>query len=204
MKKFIKIIGVLSLVITMGIGFYVFRVYYIKKFGITIKPSEVISKYDIPYYLQNDPIWGDSTLGNTEENLRATGCLVSSLASGITLLNDTINPSQLNIKLRENGAFTSSGYVIWNKIKSINPNIDYSFKRFFTSSDIDNDLKSGHFPIVKVKYYGNGIFHWVSIIGSSKDDYWIMDPLEASQKAIKLSTHGKVYAYRKIFNSGLN
>ena len=104
----------------------------------------------------------------------------------------------MNQSFIENSVFDKRGQVIWYKIKDARPKVEYQYKRSFSSSDIWEDLENGIIPIVKVKFWKRGIWHWVTVVGATEDDYLIMDPLEKSRKLVPLSRHGKIYAYRKI------
>jgi len=61
-------------------------------------------------------------------------------------------------------------------------------------------MAAGNYPVIKIKLY-DSIVHWVMIIGTSKDEYLIRDPLigEAADGPIALSTRSSdIYSVRCI------
>ncbi len=202
-KKTPRILSaVIALVIVCGLlaGAYVGRIMYIKKYGIHINPTEVITPKNVEFFIQNDDRWKDDYLGQSRYNIGGYGCLLSIIASACTDLGFETNPKDLNILLTENEGFTSSGDIIWYKINETIPNIHYEYKRIFNSGTIMKDLKNGYLPIVMVKYHGTGYQHWVLVVGSNEDDFLIIDPLNKNKEIIPLNTHGKVYYYRVLKN----
>lgn len=200
-KKIIISVVILIVLISLVPAGYLVSAVWIKTFGIRVLPEAVHKPQNVEFFLQNDPQWKDELLGDSGQNLAQVGCLVSVLASDIDYLGYKTNPPDLNSLFNSNGVYTSSGEVIWNKISEAIPDVKYDYTRVFTSRTLENHLKNGRLPIVKVKYKKTGIFHWVLIIGSDNEDFLIMDPLNPTQEPIRLRTHGRVYAYRVLNNS---
>lgn len=198
-KKIILISVIVLLTICAISSFYMGRVYYIKKYGITLTSKQDFTPKKLTYFLQNDSEWSKDKIGNTNSTLAYAGCLISCVATSVTSMGTYITPKTLNEKLT-----SASGYLadnlIWNKINTVEPKVDYSYKRIFNSKTIEKNLLDGLLPIVNVKYNKTGITHWVVIVGSKDNDFIIYDPANQNKEYIKLSTHGKVYAYRVLKN----
>jgi len=196
MPKIVKFIVVAIILFGLLFTVYCGRILWIKKFGINIKPSEEIQPYTVEFFIQNDNRWKDFNLGNSNFNIGGYGCLLSVIASSCDYLGYETNPKSLNKVFTDGGVYTDSGDVIWYKINETIPNIKYKYKRNFSRNTIQSDLKNGFLPIVMVKYKKTGIYHWVLIVGSTNDDFLIVDPLNQEKELIPLKTHGNVYAYR--------
>jgi len=198
-KKLLITIFSVFLIIFALFGTYALRHLYTKNIGLHLVPSQDFTPIELTPWLQNDHEWASLELGESGSKMASIGCLVTSIAMSLEHLGFNITPGELCTALSENGGFTPSGQVIWNRIKEAVPGADYTYSRIFTSRTIDNDLKNGYTPIVMVRYYKTGISHWVAIVGAKDGDYLIMDPLCADRKPIPLyGTHGRVYSYRKI------
>lgn len=66
-----------------------------------------------------------------------------------------------------------------------------------SSTEIEECLESGNYPIVRVRVKGVGSFHYVLIVGRRDGEYLCMDPLE--DNVTKLSDYGnRVYAVRLV------
>jgi len=135
-------------------------------------------------------------MGNSEYTLGGCGCLIASIATILNNLNLKTDPKELNKLFSENEVYNQSGEVIWYKISDVFPGISYKYERIFGSNTIETNLKQGRLPVVKVRYFKTGIFHWIVIAGSDENDFIIIDPLNKNRKQVGLKTHGKVYAYR--------
>ena len=86
--------------------------------------------------------------------------------------------------------------LLWYKISEIYPDVKYKYLNDFSVATIENDMKAGLLPIINVRHRGDGITHWLLIVGAKDGEFLVYDPLIADKQPIKLSAHGKVYAYR--------
>lgn len=177
------------------------RAFIIRQVGIDIAPEEGFYSEipeDINYYRQDDERWKSVPLGGTEEyTIGSSGCLVCCIATTLEYWDIAADPMTVNDAFMQNGVFSSEADVVWKDIKNVYPTVDYRYSNAFSAEDIDADLAAGLFPIVKVRYRGSGVFHWLLIVGAEEGEYMVMDPLADSP--VPLSTHGKVYAYRVLF-----
>lgn len=191
----ILIIILVVLAIVFGLTFDYIKGYYIKRVGIQFTPSQDFKIPQNYIYQQNDAEWGATSIGDTDYKMSSHGCLICALANSLSISGYNVDPQELNSIFTEAGVYDEDGNIIWYKIKDAVGGYDYSYERAFSTKDIEEDLRNGRYPIVKVKYKKTGIFHWVLIVGTKDGEFYIADSLHEGE-VIPLSTHGKVYAYR--------
>ena len=194
-SKIIPAIAIVLLILA-GPAAYYGSALWIKTIGIEVKPGKAYEPQKTQFFLQNDPQWKDNLIGQSGLRLGGYGCLVSALTSSISQLGHETTPRELNDLFARNGVYTAGGEVIWYKISEVIPGIKYQYKRVFSSSTLEEDLRQRRLPIVKVRYKRTGVFHWVLVVGADKEDFLIMDPLNPNKEVVSLGTHGKVHAYR--------
>lgn len=182
-------------ILAIAAGYYVIASRLIKLNGTTLIPSKDYPIHEVTYYLQNDPLWSDENIGTSSYKMGGAGCLITCVASAIQDIGIPITPQKLNIKLSSVDGFDDA-ILIWYKIHEAILEVDYKYSRIFSSRTIENDLKNGLLPIINVKYHGNGVTHWLLVVGAKDGDFLVYDPLNKNVEPIPLSTHGKVYAYR--------
>jgi hypothetical protein len=191
------------LILTTGISFgaYCARVLFIKNLGTSLVPDKPYSPHDVKVFLQNDPLWSDSYIGNSRFRLGGHGCLVSVLASALNDMGYDLNVKELNSIFTEKEVYDAKGEVIWHKVGQALPGVTYRYQRLFGSATLTRDLEQGRLPLVMVRYHGKGVFHWVLVVGSNDRDFIIVDPLKQDKKPDRLSTHGRIYAYRVLYRN---
>lgn len=171
------------------------RGYLIRENGLDVTPETVIPPKAVRAFLQNDARWSSDKLGDSEFSLGGHGCLVCCIASSLCGLGIDTDPKSVNEALAKAGAYTPEGEVVWNKLKDAF-GAGYSYRNDFSAGTLEKLLQKGLLPIVRVKYKGTGAEHWVLLVGSGREDFLALDPLEPSGEPIPLKTHGRVYAYR--------
>lgn len=197
--KHIVIVLLLVLSIPLGIlGYPYIRAVYMKTYGVWFSPDYVIPPANITFMLQDDTTWAKKKLGASQSTLGGSGCLLTCIAVSMNYLDSSnmCTPASVNDSLLVKDGLTKNGLVIWSKIQSTFSSFTYSYSNSVTSDDITSDLQHGLLPIVGVGQ--NGIAHWVLIIGSTNNDFVVMDPLNHDKTPTRLSTYGKVFAYRVI------
>ena len=195
-KKIFKIFLLIIIpIITLTWAYYAWTK-YINKFWIKLKPSKTITAKEVNFYRQQDLEWGEEKMWNTQLTLGWYGCLLSVIATSLCDLGYETNPKDLNNIFSKNDIYNDNWEIIWYKITSVVPNVDYEYKRLFFSKTIEDDLENGRLPMIKVKYHKRGVFHWVLIVWAEEDDFLIVDPMNSEPELMKLWEHGKVYAYR--------
>jgi len=197
-NKLLVCLIIVVLIIIIGLVFFMPDIMgqYIKRFGIKLSSDNSIEPLTDIVYLQNDDRWKNEHLAETDFTLGNQGCLTCVIAMELCYLGYDVIPTDVNNSFIENDAYTKNGLLIWYKINTAYPDIEYYYKKSFNSKTISDDLINGLLPIVKVRYKKTGIFHWVLIVGANDDEFLILDPLDNNKEPIELSTHGKVYAYR--------
>jgi hypothetical protein len=198
MKKITVFIISILLVVGIFASSHIGRLIWIKYLGISIKPLNENPIIEVDYFLQDDPKWSKDKIGTSQYSFANSGCLVASIASSVNHFGKHHTPQTINQAFTLKKIYNPQGEIIWYRIKDAIESIDYEYKKIFGARTIEEDLKQKELPIVKVRYLKYGVFHWVLIVGSTKNDFLIMDPLEQSKRYVPLSKHGKVYAYRKL------
>ena len=192
------VVALVAVVLTANI----FTIFRIKSTGVSLKPTKAIESFGVTYYLQNDPKWSADKLGDSTETMGGAGCLVTSITTAMDYHGIKYTPQEVNDIFVKSDVFDENGQVIWVNIKNAVPEIDYKYDRVFSTKTIENLLDEGLLPIIKVRYKGTGIYHWVVVVGSDDTDFFVMDPLNQDKIPIKLSEHGgKAYAYRVLVHS---
>ena len=161
--------------------------------GQTKLPSTAVT-----IYRQDDPLWADDALGDSSFTMKSSGCLVSCIASAVSMESgDEVTPGELNKLFTENGAYDNEGNIQWSAIDSIN---GYSTQVYsgVSQKEIEQCLIDGRYPIVRVRVNAIGNFHYVLIVGTEDGDYICMDPLK--DELTRLSQYaGRVYAVRVVW-----
>ena len=188
-------IGVFAFVFLALVSYSAYA-FYIKTWGITLKPGRTYEPVGVMYFLQNDDLWKHEKMGESGYTLGSSGCLISSICSVLQFMGISTHPKDLNSAFSKNNVYNPGGEIIWMNISAVFPDITYDFSRVFGSTTIEAYLRAKQLPLVKVKYHKNGAFHWVVIVGAEENNFIIMDPLYKEKKPLNLSIHGKVYAYR--------
>lgn len=167
--------------------------------GMRIKPSfDIAPDTDIICYRQDDSRWADEHLGNSKYTLESSGCLVSCIASALSMeygIEET--PSTLNARLSSDGVYDSEGNIQWEGLRqSTGHQVDLPSD--ISSDTIDSYLSQGVFPIVRVRMYALGNVHYVLIVKAENGRYWCMDPLK--DELTDLSDYGnRIYAIRCVY-----
>lgn len=141
-------------------------------------------------YRQDNPIWARDKIGDTDDSLMAYGCTISGVAMAASNLTQTeISPQLLNQQLSDVGGFTERGWLIWSKVSEVTEGkVQAEYYDAPNHADIQSCMYEGGYPLLKI-YLPGQIVHWVTVVGSTSDEYLIRDPLVggANQGPIKLS-----------------
>ena len=147
-------------------------------------------------YLQKDPRWGKDGIGGSNEPMSAVGCTITSVSMGLAEFEIDILPGDLNQRLKDINAYTSEGWLIWNKINEVSDGkVETVIPANPSYELIDNALLAGQPVIANVTMNGQ-FLHWILIVGKSGQEYLVKDPL-GKQKIEKLSKfNSPIYAIR--------
>lgn len=159
------------------------------------REEEILSETEPVLYRQDDERWGEDRLGDSRFTMRSSGCLVSSIASAVSMesgMEET--PGALNEKFSDRQVYDSEGNLQWEQLNALGE-YRVDVYREVTSEVIDTCLSEGGYPIARVRMYALGNIHYVLIVGVRDGEYLCMDPLQ--DKLMKLSSYGnRVYALR--------
>jgi len=168
-------------------------------------PETPLATFMLPdnyVFRQDDARWSSETIGETEDSLSAYGCTIASVAMAASNLTQSeITPLEMERRLSEADGFTSRGWLIWDKVSEATDGKVSA--RYFDSpnhGDINRCMAEGDYPVIKIKLY-DSIIHWVAIVGTTKDQYLIRDPLIGGEEnePIELSERSRdIYAVRCI------
>lgn len=159
--------------------------------GEDLLPEQVVA------YRQDDIRWADDKLGNSAFTMRSSGCLVSCIASAVSMeTEEELTPGDLNRIFSENHVYDGEGNIQWAAIEEI-PGYSAEVFAGVSESEIEECLNAGRYPIVRVRVKGLGSFHYVLLVGRQDGEYVCMDPLE--DHVTRLSYYGnRVYAVRLV------
>lgn len=195
-KKQIKAIFILS-----GIGIFsiFFCVLLLRLHGgsvVRAKGEDLLLKEAVAYR-QDDMRWADDRLGDSAFTMKSSGCLVSCIASAVSMQTDEeITPGELNRIFSEKHVYDGEGNIQWTAIRQV-PGYSAEVFADVSGTEIEECLEAGNYPIVRVRVKGVGSFHYVLLVGRQDGEYLCMDPLE--DNVTKLSDYGnRVYAVRLV------
>lgn len=181
-----------------GTGFVCFRL----RNGVQVRPpqgSDILPDTEVVLYRQDDERWGENRLGDSEYTLRSSGCLVSCIASALSMergMEET--PGTLNEKFSERQAYDAEGNLQWAPL-SVENEYQVDVYGEVSADIIDACLSQGHYPVVRVRMYALGNVHYVLIVGAKDGEYLCMDPLR--DDITGLSSYGnRVYAIRCVYS----
>lgn len=164
-----------------------------------IKPSfDIVPGTDIVRYRQDDPKWADEHLGNSKYTLDSSGCLVSCIASALSMEHDMEEtPSTLNARLSSDGVYDSDGNMQWEGLRQAT-GYQVDLPSDISSDMIDSYLSRGIYPIVRVRMYALGNVHYILIVKAENGRYRCMDPLK--DELTDLADYGnRIYAVRCVY-----
>lgn len=166
--------------------------------GVQIKApqdKEIWSGAEPVLYRQDDERWGEEKLGDSEYTMRSSGCLVSSIASAVSMESGAeVTPGALNEHFSGERVYDTAGNLQWERLNDLG---EYHVDVYGEASAevIDTCLSEGRYPVVRVRMYALGNIHYVLIVGAQDGEYLCMDPLQDG--IMKLSSYGnRVYAVR--------
>lgn len=146
-------------------------------------------------YRQDDARWGKERLGDSKYTMASSGCLVSSIASALSMESgEERTPGTLNAEFCAGDVYDAEGNLQWEQLSALHK-YQVEVYQDVSADIIDACLSEGRYPIVRVRMYMLGNIHYVLIVGMQDGEYQCMDPLQ--DKLMKLSSYGnRVYAIR--------
>ena len=178
-------------IVLIGFGFFMLR---FRGSHVVSAKEEVVPVSEIVLYRQDDERWADETLGDSSYTMEKSGCLVSCIASAVTMTKEEKTPSTLNEEFSAHNVYDAEGNILWDALRNMG---EYEVDVFseVTEELLIECLKDGRYPIVRVRMHGVGNFHYVLIVKAENGEFYCMDPLE--DELTKLSKYGnRIYAVR--------
>lgn len=143
-----------------------------------------------PIYLQTDPKWATEKVGGSGEPLRWVGCTICCLSMALAHHGVTLDPLDLNRKLKEADGYTYRGWVKWDALRRVSEErlrVDLPQKP--SNRDVEEALGGGNPVLVKV-VLRSGVQHWVLLVGRDQKEYLMKDPLGDGRSLEFLSSLG--------------
>lgn len=138
---------------------------------------------DNAYYSQRDARWANQTIGGSSENILSVGCLLTSVSMILKKNGVDTNPSII----ASNSDYFSLNTAFMNYRWRFNPWPAGLNSYQISTSQIDDELNTGHYVIVGVGGCTNGGSHYVVLTKKDGDDYIMHDPIYGPD--IKFSSH---------------
>lgn len=181
-----------------GILIFVLAVCFIFMFRVrgsvkVYSDRDIAASEDYVLYRQDNDLWAEDHLGGSLFTMESSGCLVTCIASAMN-----IDPKTLNEQFSSYNVYDSEGNLLWGNIKNVDES--YHVEVFSEASEdiLLNCLDQGRFPIVRVRMYGIGNFHYVLIVKAEKGIFYCMDPLQ--DELTPLSAYGnRIYGIRCVY-----
>lgn len=160
---------------------------------------------NIAFFYQKDSHWKNDNLGTSKYKMSDSGCLTCCIASVFVMkeysadnLAENYNAGDVNKYFSENNVYDAEGNIQWNELENLTGlTVEKTEESDITDDTLDKYLKSGYYPIVKVRVNGDGNYHFVLVVGKSDGEYQCMDPLKDDDKTVPISAYkNRIYAVR--------
>ena len=150
-----------------------------------------------PIYLQTDPKWAAERIGGSGEPLRWVGCTICCLSMALAQYGITLDPLDLNRKLKEADGYTYRGWVKWDALRRVSgEQVRIELPQSPSNRDIEVALGGGNPVLVKV-VLKSGAQHWVLLVGRDQKEYLMKDPLGDGKSLEPLSSlRSDIFAVR--------
>lgn len=193
-KMILRLLASAAAILSIAVMFLGFRL----RNGVTIRAGETeIPPHDVITYRQDDTRWANDTLGDSSFTMKSSGCLVSCIASAVSMESGTeMTPGELNRLFTKSNVYDKDGNVQWTAIDQMEGYAAQAYPSV-SQQEIEQCLLTCHYPIVRVRVNAVGNFHYILIAGTEDGDYICMDPLK--DELTRLSQYaGRVYAVRMV------
>jgi len=150
-------------------------------------------------FSQNDKRWARDRVGGSNETLKKVGCVVTSVATLFKHFGVKATPKQLNRYLRKHKGYNKRGWLSWLKAERFtNAKMKFTYNGIFSERRLDYTLKKGIPVIIKTRSVRNSI-HWMLVVGKSKGQYIVHDPLHKHGKPVKFRRVAKKIYQMRIY-----
>lgn len=188
-----------------GIRFYRLRG------SIKVVPGADIAGTETVFYRQKDAQWSADHLGNSIYTMESSGCLVTCIATAMQMsdlyiadrdgggLKEIRNPKELNQYFNQNNVYDSQGNIQWGQLEGLE-DIQVNVDEEISAGLIEEYLRNGKYPVVRVRMKGYGNFHYVLVVSSRNGMFYCMDPLNVEDELVPLSNYNnRIYAIRCVY-----
>jgi hypothetical protein len=132
---------------------------------------------------QRDPRWVNKKLGTSSMTIGSSGCVISALSMLCTYFGHSINPDELNEKLKAINGYANTNLMIWEKLTEIYSDIKWDGRVDCPDTpaplETVNKYLDRNIPVIVCVDFDpkEGLQqHFVLIIGKENNDYFINDP----------------------------
>ena len=163
----------------------------LKKASCSGSAGVCVSNGEYAKWRQGDEQWGSVPMGNSGQNIRQIGCLVTSVSmliakSGVKTNINPFNPGTFVEFLNKNGGFGSGGNFIWASTSNVAPDFVFQDRVYLSGLSKDEKInkikelvsQKNIYVVAEVK--GNTGQHWVAIDSVSGSTINMMDPASDS------------------------
>lgn len=197
-KKSLLKIALLLIALCMGImAVYFLRFRGSQVISVSKSAEDIVPCENVILFRQDDERWAADKLGSSVYSMKKSGCLVTCIASALSMENMVVSPDSLNTLFSSNNVYDREGNLQWDPLRQLDGGETYEVEVFssVTEEVLRDCLKQGKFPIVRVRMNGLGNFHYVLVVKLENGQYFCMDPLKDQLQP--LSHYGnRVYAVR--------
>lgn len=140
-------------------------------------------------YDQNDERWEQTAIGDSALTIGKAGCVLCSICSLISFVGYRISPSVLSRAL----FFNENGTLWWNSINLLNLPVKFAWLETKRLNSIPQRLRNAYrygreLAIVRIKSpSGNFAWHWMAVMGVSKNSIQVVDSYTAEVLHISTS-----------------
>jgi uncharacterized protein YkwD/uncharacterized protein YgiM (DUF1202 family) len=138
--------------------------------------------FNLVRYSQQDPVWKNIKLGDSNYTIGTSGCTLTSMAMYLSGFGYAETPQTLNKKLLDEGGFMN-GALVWGVVSTLYPQVKFDNLIICRDSDaplsqIDSSIAAGQPVIVEVDSSpAAGLqTHWVVLYAKNGADYLMLDP----------------------------
>ena len=194
LEKKRKILFIIAFIICLLIGIAGFVLLRFRGSTVVYAGEDIVPNREIVLYRQDDEEWADETMGDSRYTIGKSGCLVTCIASAVTMMQGEKTPYALNAEFSLQNVFDAEGNILWNNLRNTG---EYQVDVFPEAMEevLMECLGDGCYPIVRVRMYGLGNFHYVLVVKAEEGEFYCMDPLE--DELTTLSKYwNRIYAVR--------
>lgn len=184
--------GVALIFLLCALFLRVYNTRLIQNSGIQPTPREVVEPIAVTYRAQDDAAWADDPLGDTGYTMAQEGSLFCSLSMVLETCGVEVDPGALNQAFMGNGLYVNGNAADLTRLPELYPEITFSAPENFDGADMTRAIQDGRACMVRVKRGESA--HWLCVVGSTEDDFLVLDPAAGNSEPKNLMDFGNVFA----------